>query len=137
MYIPSIKDKIKKQVYSQEDFYIIEEAIKKGDDSIKLLYIPPFALGLSLIALLLNLMTVIVMITMLLPIYNKKIEYLVKIALVSIFIFLPYFSSSKIDNVLIEKSLKQSQSLQRYITFLQWLKYYEKINNMILRDSNK
>jgi len=128
VYLPPIKEKIEEQRYSKNDFHDGNKAEQDGDDAIKLLYIPPFALAVSIIALLLNILTVLSMILMLFTKYSslkiRSIQFLSMLLL----IILPFIfgSNTFINNEIISQI--ESESIQSYLKFLEWINFYEKIN---------
>lgn len=129
VYLPSMQGKIKNQIYTEDDFKNLPEVMKKGDDALKLLYVPPFALALSMIALVLNLVTVMVMISMLFPAYYKKVRFYIKPVLFVLLFLVPFIFNVKIDTPLIEESIQGNASMERYLNFLSWLQFYENIND--------
>jgi len=127
IYLPKIKDKVNQMMYKKDDFFDGNIAELKGDDAIKLLYIPPFALSVSIIALLLNLFTVFTMLLAITPI-PKKISLWLKISFIIIIISLPIISSyNKLENKLIKQS--STDKTKTYLNFLNWISYYEKLNS--------
>ena len=130
VYLPSVEDKMEKQTYTEKEFMTLPEAMQKGDDALKLLYVPPFALGLSMVGLLLNLITVMVMISALFPTIHKRTRLILKPILFALFIFMPYIlsTSTNTNTPLIDEALKNNLKMERYVKFLEWLKYYEEIN---------
>lgn len=131
VYLPTIEHEIKKKLYSIDDFNSKEEAIEAGNEAIKLLYIPPFALGLSLVALLLNVVTVLGMLCAFLPITKVK-ALAIKGGAFALIIVLPLvFSSKSITNNLFEQVLSTSDTLRYYVNFIDWLTFYEILNAWI------
>lgn len=128
VYLPSVQDEVTNQIYTEDDFKNLPEAMKKGDDALKLLYVPPFALALSMVALLLNFVTVFVMIYMLFPASYKKVRFFVRPLLFLVLFLIPYAISPKIDTLLIKEAISDNPSMQRYLNFLSSLQMYEKIN---------
>ena len=129
VYLPSMQGKIKNQIYTEDDFQNLPTVMKKGDDALKLLYVPPFALALSMIALVLNLVTVMVMISMLFPAYYKKVKFYIKPVLFVLLFLVPFIFNVKMDTPLIEESIQNNASMERYLNFLSWLQFYENIND--------
>jgi len=127
IYLPKIVKKIEeKYEFKKDDFLDGHKAAAKGDEAIKLLYIPPFALSVSILALLLNIVTVIGMTLNYFRVPNIAVN-MTKIALLAFIIFIPFtVTDNGLDNKLIEKV--SSPNLQNYLDFLNWLSYYERIN---------
>lgn len=130
IYIPKLEenDEIKKRLYAKEAFYSDEEAIKYGNDSIKLLYVPIFALIVSVISFLLNLVSVISILLGKLLKLNLVKRIGVNIVLLIGVTSLPLFNNSSIlDNNIIKTAMNNDLSF--YINFLNWVSYYEKLFN--------
>jgi len=126
IYLPKVVDKVNEMMYKKEDFKDGAIVSKKGDEAIKLLYIPPFALSVSIIAILLNIITVFSMLLSITSLNNKVINSL-KIGLILFIILLPSFSSyDGFDNKMIKKV--SNTELKTYISFLNWISYYETKN---------
>jgi hypothetical protein len=127
IYLPKIVKKIEEEYeYKKDDFLDGHKAAAKGDEAIKLLYIPPFALSVSILALLLNIVTVVGMTLNYFRVPNIAVN-ISKIVLLAFIIFLPFTAKDNgLDNKLIEKL--SSPNLQNYLDFLNWLSYYERIN---------
>ena len=90
IYLPPIADKVTSKMYTNVQFQIDgTRAALDGDEAIKLLYIPPFALSLSMIALLLNIVTVFGLLASLTPLKPSYIT-VVKLSLVAFLIYLPF-----------------------------------------------
>jgi hypothetical protein len=125
VYLPLISNKVKTMMYKQSDFIDGASAVDIGNDAIKLLYIPPFALSVSMISLLFNLLGII---SMLLSAINIKLlkRSLIKSFIILVVIIAPYFSQSNfIGNFLENNNIDQ---VTKYIYFLRWLSFYEEIN---------
>ena len=130
IYIPKLEenDEIKKHLYAKEAFYSDEEAIKYGNDSIKLLYVPIFALIVSVISFLLNLVSVISILLGKLLKLNLVKRVGINIVLLIGVISLPLFNNSSIlDNNVIKTAMNNDLSF--YVNFLNWVSYYEKLFN--------
>jgi len=113
-------------MYKEKDFVDDAKAADIGDESIKLLYIPPFALAVSIMALLLNIVTVVGMILHYVKVPNIGVN-LAKIMLVSIIVFTPTMSNhNSFENKLIQKV--SNPEIQTYLDFLNGISYYESIN---------
>jgi len=129
VYLPNVVSKVNEMMYKKADFQDGSKASKQGDEAIKLLYIPPFALSVSIIALLLNIVTVF---GMLLSITSlpKKFQTALKIGLILTIIFIPVFSKyDSFENNLIQKVA--TTKIQIYLEFLNWISYYETINSKL------
>ena len=127
IYLPKVIKEVEAMMYKPEDFKDGGKAEKIGDEAIKLLYIPPFALSVSIIALLLNIITLVGLGL----IYTKKVPSIAiwgaKISLGILFIILPMISSyDGFDNKFIKKA--STSEIQTYLGFLNWISYYESIN---------
>ncbi|MGJ0361801.1 hypothetical protein [Aliarcobacter cryaerophilus] len=126
IYIPKIKQEINKIFFTKDQFSTDALAIEIGKDAVKMLYIPPLALAISILALLLNIITVV---GLLLEI-NKVPRLLVLSLKIGIFLFiilLPIFSSyDGFNNELIRK--EADIKITNYINFLNWLSYYQQLN---------
>ncbi len=132
VYLPVIKDKIEAMNFKEEDFKDCEKAAIYGEDAIKLLYIPPFALSISMIALLLNIITVFGMLMTLFRVSHTVADSL-KIVLVTLMIVGPlYYKAETVNNHLLNQTTPKAKV---YINFLAWISYYEK-QNSLLHESN-
>ena len=131
VYIPLVQGNVKKLIYTEDDFKNLPEAMKKGDDALKLLYVPPFALALSMIALLLNFVTVFVMICMLFPACYRKVKLFIRPVLFLLLLSVPFVVSAKIDTPLIQEAMHNNASMKKYLNFLSWLQFYENINDTL------
>jgi hypothetical protein len=129
VYKPRIVKEVNKIMYSREDFKDGGKASKIGDDAIKLLYIPPFALLVSIIALLLNIVTVIgMLITLVSGKYGNYLSFVVRLSLYVLIVMLPSLLgySAFLDNDLMQKVSQSEFSF--YVDILNWLSYYEQLN---------
>ena len=108
-----------KLLFSKKEFYNNPKVAKIGDEAIKMLYIPPFALSLSILALLLNSISVISMLLNLSKIPNRYIN-LIRITLFGFIIFIPFIIQNNIKS---NKLLKQTNNLIFYKT-LQWSSFW-------------
>lgn len=132
VYKPYISNQVKEMSYNKEDFRDGAVASSYGDDAIKLLYIPPFALSISIIALLLNMFTVIGMLMLLvrLPFF---LRFVLKITLIASIIFVPmYYKTDTINANLLKQPTEETKM---YLNFLAWISYYQK-HNSLLHESN-
>lgn len=126
VYLPKIIDEIEAMMFKKEDFKDGGIAEEKGNDAIKLLYIPPFALAISMLALLMNIVTVLSMSLKLINI-KKSYAFAIKVIFAVIIISLPLKSDlGKLDNVFLE-SVKNEQ-INSYLQLLNWISYYESFN---------
>jgi len=127
VYLPRVIDEIEKARYKPEDFLDGAKAEKFGDEAVKLLYIPPFALAVSIMALLLNLVTFIGMLLR----YFKVSSLGVNTAKVMLFIFIVFLpvvtQHNGFNNTLMKKV--SNPEVQTYLSFLNWISYYEGINS--------
>jgi hypothetical protein len=129
IYLPPISDKVTSKMYTNVQFKIDgTRAALDGDEAIKLLYIPPFALAVSMIALLLNILTVLGMFLALLShlsIWNVRVVKAMFVLLVfatpMIFINENFINQGPLAKV-------DKTSFGTYISFLQWISFYEKVN---------
>lgn len=127
IYTPKVMEKVQKYMYTQEEFKNNQEVAKIGDDAIKLLYIPPMALSLSIVALLLNIVTVIGMLLVLINLKPKVLITIAKLALFFGIVATPFLSQNgKINNEMLNNSM--TVEMKPYITFLGWISYWEKFN---------
>ena len=127
VYLPKVKKDIEKKIYKKEDFNDGAEAETLGNDAVKLLYVPPFALAVSMVALLLNVITILGMWLSLTHIIPKLGVNVAKLVLVVIIGTAPLIST---DETLKSKILNKVEAPQidLYIKFLTWVSFYEKLN---------
>ncbi len=127
IYLPKVIKKVEKQMYTKDEFMTVEKVSLIGDDAIKLLYIPPMALSLSIVALLLNVITTFGMVMVLLNVRPKILAVFAKLTLAAVILFLPAISSqSEIDNKMLNRTT--TEDMRNYIKFLGWISYWEKLN---------
>lgn len=134
IYKPKLRTKYYDQAFpTAEDFNV--KLQEMGDKAIKMLYIPPFAVAMSLIAGILNLVTVIVMI-LFIPTHKMQASWLVvvkagvKTALLAMLLYMPY-SIGKNQQVLQNYELLKTFDgtiYQPYISLLNWLMIVERFN---------
>jgi len=134
VYLPAVREKAIDLLYDKNHFKDDGKAEKKGDDAIKLLYIPPFALSVSIIALLLNMLTVIGMFLALMT----KISFLrIRLVQVNFFIIILvvplFFENKNFNNGLMQKL--NTTDLNNYVHFLNWISFYEKLNYPLHKNS--
>ncbi|MCT7544514.1 hypothetical protein [Aliarcobacter cryaerophilus] len=134
-----------KFIISKEDLTNNKEHEEKGDASIKSMYVIPFAISMSLIASVLNIIDVIGFIILLLTrvikleaLYNKFVEPILKICLY-LFVFIYPYYIGKTNNVLKDYKIlnkkHESDIINAYTEFLNWIlvvegfsyKLYEKL----------
>ena len=128
VYLPVIKDKIEAMNFKEEDFKDCEKAAIYGEDAIKLLYVPPFALSISMIALLLNTITVFGMLMTLFRV-STPVSRSLKIILVTLMVAVPlYYKEETVNNNLLNQTTPKAKA---YINFLAWVSYYEKQNSLL------
>ena len=128
------KKKLSAYLLSRKDFQK-QENHTKGDNAIKLLYIPPFAIGMSVFAGILNMVSLFVMLIFFLIPINKlsliwqlSIKTVLKISLIYCLIYYPYHIG-KNSNLLKPYSVLymfKSEKSREYIEFLYWLMIVEK-----------
>lgn len=127
VYLPKVVEEVNKKKYKPQDFEDGGIAAEDGDDGIKLLYVPPFALSVSILALLLNFITVVGMSLELMTKLTPAKILFVKSIFVCLIIFIPFQNSHNLlQNDLLSKI--ESQKLKQYIGFLEWLSYYQNMN---------
>ena len=129
IYLPKVVDKIEAEYeYSKEDFLDGHIASKKGDEAVKMLYIPPFALTVSILAILLNLVTILGMLLQYGTKLSSKSILIAKAIFVAMILLTPTLSKyDGFDNKLIEKV--SNNDIKTYLKFLNWISYYESINS--------
>ncbi|HIC42910.1 MAG TPA: hypothetical protein EYO73_01025, partial [Sulfurimonas sp.] len=134
LYKPMLRSKYYDQAFPEEADFDIKLA-EYGDTAIKMLYIPPFAIFMSLVAGLLNIVSVLVLIMFLyfhkdnsLKIFSAKL--LAKILIFALLVYLPY-SIGKSKEILkpypVLDTFKDS-AYDPYIKTLHWLLVVEAIN---------
>lgn len=130
IYMPQTMKEVEKIMFTREQFKTDEKAIKYGDDAIRLLYVPPFALAVSILALLLNSITVIGMIFEYSNKLSSKKIVFIKLFLFVIIISLPFIVGyNGFDNQLIQNI--KNEDISNYINFLNWIGFYENLNSAI------
>lgn len=121
---------VDKYLFDENDFYNDSEAKDLGIKSIKLLYIPIFALSISLISLLLNSVTVSTLVIGKVFNLNKFIVLMMNLIIISIIIYLPFINENNINNNLINMlSNNLDSNLDFYFKFLEFISYYENLIN--------
>jgi hypothetical protein len=134
--------KFKKQylqdyLLSKKDFQTDKHS-ELGDGAIKHLFIPPFAIGMSLIAGILNFVSVIAMILFLIIKIDKltvpqqfTLKSVVKLTILTLLIWYPFYKMKELDALSQYKALeivKENEDGERYVKVLEWIMIYEKIN---------
>lgn len=142
LYQPLYFDKYFKDIfYDRKDFETNKLAQKRGDDFIKMLYIPPFALFMSLLAGILNLLSVTVMI-LFLPFESRKnlilnvSKFTINILLLMGVLSFVYFKGNEkayINNneVLNLIDFNEYPKIEYYVKSLNTIIYLEEINKKI------
>ncbi len=126
IYLPKVQNEIQEMMYKEKDFIDGGKAEIHGNEAIKLLYVPPFALAISILALLLNSVTVLGMVLQTFKISNVKVN-VIKFLFISLIVSLPIISKfDGFENKLIQKV--SNDEVQTYLSFLNWISYYESIN---------
>jgi hypothetical protein len=132
VYIPSIKNKVDSFLFSSQEFENSEAAIIKGNDAIKLLYIPPFALALSMVALILNILTLGGMLLMLVPLKPIALRWTLMFGMFATVLVVPTLNGGyRLENKIIDLALENNSTIGHYVTVLSWLHYYQEINYAI------
>jgi len=129
IYLPKIIKKIEDEYeYTKDDFLDGHKASSKGDEAIKMLYIPPFALAVSILALILNLVTIFGMLLEMTGKVTTKKILLLKVLFVISVVTTPIVSKyDGFENPLIAKV--SNDDIKTYLKFLNWLSFYESINS--------
>jgi len=134
LYKPMLRAKYYDQAFPEEEDFDIKLA-EYGDTAIKMLYIPPFAIFMSLVAGLLNIVSVIVLILFLyfheessIKLFSGKL--FAKILIFALLIYIPY-NVGKEKNLLstypVLETFKGS-AYDPYMQTLNWLLVVEAIN---------
>ena len=129
IYQPKIEQVMSDMKYDESDFLDGAVAEVDGDEALKLLYIPPFALALSLIGILLNLVTVIVLAAYILGL-PKKLILVIQVALIALLLVLPFRQEPAILKHKITSQLTATQ-----VNFLRVIHYYVDINSQLHDDT--
>ncbi len=134
LYKPMLREKYYDQAFPEEKDFKIKLA-EYGDTAIKMLYIPPFAIFMSLVAGLLNFVSVIVLIIFL-PFYMKSgigmiaAKTAAKVLIFAMLIYVPYTIGKKND-ILAPYSVLESfkgSAYDPYMQTLNWLLVVEAFN---------
>lgn len=134
LYKPMLREKYYDQAFPEEKDFEIKLA-EYGDTAIKMLYIPPFAIFMSLVAGLLNFVSVIVLIMFLAFHKNSGIglfaaKTAAKLIIFAMLIYIPYAIGQKKD-VLAPYSVLESfkgSAYDPYMKTLNWLLVVESFN---------
>ena len=119
-------------IFTKDEFYNDKRAIEYGDKALKSLYIPPFAISLSIISGVLNLINLLSMVILLL--YFGKHKNLarvgVKIGLIcAVCVLIAIFSPKYLkDNVAINKLKSQKNAFNSYLYLLDSVIWLENFN---------
>ena len=134
LYKPMLREKYYDQAFPEEEAFELQLA-EYGDAAIKMLYIPPFAIFMSLVAGLLNFVSVIVLIMFLAFHKNNSmtmffIKSAAKIIIFAMMIYLPYSAGQKRDILAPYSVLEtfKTTAYGPYIETLNWLLIVEAIN---------
>ena len=135
-YKPKIKrEHLREYLLSKKDFQTRKYA-QKGDNSIKHLYIPPFAIAMSLIAGILNFVSVVSMLLVVMfkidrfePITQFILKNIMKLAILSLVVLYPFYEMKNSDILKEYKALEKIKEIehgQEYLELLKWIIVYEK-----------
>jgi len=134
LYKPMLRAKYYDQAFPEEKDFDVKLA-EYGDTAIKMLYIPPFAIFMSLAAGLLNIVSVLVLIMFLyfhkdssMKVFSAKLA--AKLIIFSLLIYIPYNIGSKRDILAPYPVLEtfKGSSYDSYMKTLNWLLIVEAIN---------
>jgi hypothetical protein len=140
-YRPYFKEKKLSQYLLTKDELDSKEHKQKGDDAIKHLYIPPFAIGMSILAGMLNFVSLIAaFVFLLVPMTNFSMTFQIitkttfKAIIISFLIYYPYSISQKRDVLKPYLMLNNSADTigANYIKFISWLMVVEKYNYEVI-----
>ena len=134
LYKPMLREKYYDQAFPEEKDFELKLA-EYGDTAIKMLYIPPFAIFMSLVAGLLNFVSVIVLIMFLAFHRNSSVSMFVmksiaKLIIFSLLIYLPYSAGQKKEILATYPVLEtfKGSIYGPYIQTLNWLLVVEAVN---------
>ena len=125
-----IKENGKEYLFEKSDFEQNKNS-KIGDDSIKYLYIPPFAITISLITGLLNIIFIIAILLSFLYSDDEKRILRTKVILYVFIILYPIFSmiqNNSLQPYPILEKVKENPNGVLYLNLLKWAMVYEEIN---------
>lgn len=123
---------VEKYSFNENDFQTNDEAKELGIKSIKLLYIPIFALTISLISLLLNSVTVFTLVIGKIFNLNKIVVIGTNLFLIIIIIVIPFLNNKVLDNNIVNmlnKNETLSKDFDIYFKILDFVVYYENFFN--------
>jgi len=135
IYKPKYKEKILKDYLLKKEDFGKKENFEKGDNAIKMLYISPFAINISLLSALLNFISVVTLLLFLMfRIENKYLQNTIKSLLLILTILYPIYSSNS-QNILekykvLNNSKINSENnlfLSNYKYLLKWVITVEKL----------
>ncbi len=155
VYIPNLAPEVRKRMYSRQDFTQRDDLIEIGTDAIKALYIPPFAVTVSLISILLNGLALLYTVSFLFLFFlNREVAFVLISAFVLFLLYAaPIYVGFK-DNqyktpidfnnlskyrtngsrVLspqlhqeLQEGLVENKKLAYYVGFIEWSLPYEKL----------
>jgi len=136
LYKPKYKDEYLRDFLLTKNDFIGDEHKELGDGAIKHLFIPPFAIGMSLIAGILNFVSVVVILIFLVIRIDgldfKKqflIKGTVKLIILSILILYPYYKMQEynaFEGYTALEKVKESETGSKYLKLLEWIIVYEK-----------
>jgi len=134
LYKPMLRAKYYDQAFPEEEDFDVKLA-EYGDTAIKMLYIPPFAIFMSLVAGLLNIVSVIVLLIFLAFHRDASIRmFFIKLAtklfIFSLLVYIPYSVGVKKDILSPYPVLEtfKGSSYDPYMQTLNWLLIVEAIN---------
>lgn len=132
IYNPMVSKEAVNKVYRTREDFETSEYAKIGDDSLKMLYIPPFAIAMSLFAGILNLVSVIsILIGLVFYNYQRSIFVLLLIG----FIVFPYLQGVESDVFSQKDGIRVDGGfIDFYIGTLKWMVVVEKYNFMVFGD---
>jgi len=134
------ENNLDKYLLSRADFEGDKNA-KLGDSAIKHLYVPPFAIAISLLTGILNFISVVgfvVFMFLKLNVSSSKEFFLkssFKLVLLACFYFYPYYEVSNLHILQKYKALvklQENETAAPYIKVLEWIMVYEKVTYQTL-----
>jgi len=134
LYKPMLRSKYYDQAFPEEEDFDIKLA-EYGDTAIKMLYIPPFAIFMSLVAGLLNIVSVLVLIIFLAFHRDTSVKMFIaklaaKLIIFSMLVYIPYSMGAKRDVLATYPVLEtfKGSSYDPYMKTLNWLLIVEAFN---------
>jgi len=135
-YKPKYKDEYLRDFLLTKSDFNGDKHKELGDGSVKHLFIPPFAIGMSLIAGILNFVSVVVILIFLvirLDRLDSKRQFLikgtVKLIILSTLILYPYYKMQEynaLEGYTALEKVKESETGAKYLNILEWIMVYEK-----------